>query len=101
MIPTLLAEVIPLAAASDAVVHGLLHRWRIALQHVCADRRPEPLTQTNTKLDPERRTLGEQESSCAQPKKNDNRRYGFLPSHFLLGIAQTSTGVIRPTMVET
>ena len=28
-------------------------------------------------------------------------RNAFLPGHFLLGIAQTSTGVIRPMMVET
>ena len=56
-----------------------------------------------TKLDPEGGPLRHEERPGAEAEDNKRDRDALLPAHaqtnFLLGMAQTSTGVMRPMMV--
>ena len=69
----------------------------------CKRDRTVTFAKPRTKLDPEGRSLRHEERPGAEAEDNKRDRDALLPAHaqtnFLLGMAQTSTGVMRPMMV--
>ncbi len=100
--PPLPKPLIPLPPPLSPMPRSLLFR-RHPPGDVAPRQRQQRLDQPLAKLNPERGPLCHEERPGPKAKEHDRNCNTLLPAHaqtnFLLGMAQTSTGVMRPMMV--
>ena len=96
-----LPNVVPLTTLAQAVTPLLLLLWGQSFGRYPQKKRNEAFKKPRAELNPEGGALRGQKRAGAKPGDDHSDRNALLPCHFLLGMAQTKTGVIKPMMVAT
>jgi len=100
--PAFLQPLFPLPPPLRLTPCSLLLR-RHPLGDIAPRQRQQRLRQPEPELDPEGGPLRHEERPGPKAEEHHRDRNALLPAHaqatFLLGMAQTSTGVLRPMMV--